>query len=293
MSTTEESTSYYSRDFIDAKKYASLERHSMQEGANALERITFLQTPKESHQHLDIGCGPGTFTRDYLVPRSLPCKRLVAVDTSPLMIEFAKANSSHDNIMFDVFNFGNQDVEELMAKYGRFDRVYSFLCFHYIKNQLSAYKDLGKVLTPGSGECLVVGAVSAASADSWLQVHLMNRWRDMIPDPRLLYCEPFKFHFDKNLRKVEFDIREMVRAAGLECIECRVYETEWLFPSAKACVDEVLGSFEWSKRVPQCDVPALKAECTRQLHRISAPTSRGYGMRMTLYSLHARSGSSV
>lgn len=280
-------------DFIDAKTYASLESHFTKEDASALERIAFLQTPKESHQHLDIGCGPGNFTRDYLLPHSAPCKRLVGVDTSPLMIEFAKANSCHENITFDVFNFGSEDVEELIAKYGRFDRVYSFLCFHYVKDQQRAYKDLAKLLSPGYGECLVVGAVSAASADAWLQVHLMNRWQDFVPDPRLVYCEKFKFNFDKNLGKVESEIREMVAEAGLETIACHLYETEWLFPSAYACVDEVLESFEFSKRVPQSDVAAMKRDCVRQLHRIAEPSSKGYGMKMTLYSLHARSCSTA
>ncbi|XP_077491614.1 juvenile hormone acid O-methyltransferase-like [Amblyomma americanum] len=160
MSSQQSLTPCYSRDFIDAK-YRLLEHLAAKENTDALKRVSFCQTPREGHQHLDIGCGPGTFTRDKLVPRALPCKRIVGLDRSSLMVEFAKANSSHENVTFNVFNFGDQDVQELIVKYGRFDRVYSFLCFHYMKDEPRAYRDLAELLTAGSGECLIVSALAA------------------------------------------------------------------------------------------------------------------------------------
>ncbi|KAL1425217.1 hypothetical protein MTO96_019370 [Rhipicephalus appendiculatus] len=59
---------------------------------------TFLQGCHEKMQFLDVGCGTGDFTRDCLLPRCLPCRRIVATDWSQDMIEYAKRYSAHVKI---------------------------------------------------------------------------------------------------------------------------------------------------------------------------------------------------
>ncbi|KAH9365786.1 hypothetical protein HPB48_004172 [Haemaphysalis longicornis] len=65
------------------------------------------------------------------------------------MIDFAVLNSCHENITYDVFDFGGQSVEELLAKYGAFDRIYSFICFHYVKNQAEGLQGSGPTADTG------------------------------------------------------------------------------------------------------------------------------------------------
>ncbi|XP_077552722.1 uncharacterized protein LOC144167273 [Haemaphysalis longicornis] len=80
-------------------------------------------------------------------------------------------------------------------------------------------------------------------ADTWLQVHSMNRWSDLIPDPRPLFSDQLRYDFKGSQDKMEYEAREMVRAAGMTCVACHVCETVWAFPNAEAYVDVIFDSF--------------------------------------------------
>ncbi|KAL1481132.1 hypothetical protein MTO96_050433 [Rhipicephalus appendiculatus] len=56
----------------------------------------------KNQQFLDIGCGTGDFTRDWLLPRCPPCRRLVAVDASEEMLSYARVNSAHPDIEYEL-----------------------------------------------------------------------------------------------------------------------------------------------------------------------------------------------
>ncbi|KAL1420150.1 hypothetical protein MTO96_004574 [Rhipicephalus appendiculatus] len=278
-----------SRIVLDVRGYNDFEHHTMKENVDALKRIRFHGKPRDCHRHLDIGCGPGTFTKDYLVPLSAPCNTLLAVDNSPSMIDFAKKNSAHNNIEYSVFDFGGSDVAELLNAYGHFDRIYSFLCFHYVKDQPKAYRDIAKLLTPQCGECLVTSAVACEPVDAWLHMHLMERWRNVVPDPRPIYSNQFRFDFDKNKADVESEIRSVVSEAGLRCIECHIYETEWPFPDVNSCVGAFFSASELFKSVPPAYVEDVKKDWARILSQRSEQRPGGFAMRTTWYCVHARS----
>ncbi|XP_049527828.1 juvenile hormone acid O-methyltransferase-like isoform X1 [Dermacentor silvarum] len=278
-----------SQCILDVEGYNGFEHHTAKEDLDALRRIRFHGKPRDCHRYLDIGCGPGTFTKDYLVSSSLPCKTILAIDKSPSMIDFAKRNSVHDNVEYRVFDFGGSDVAELLNAYGHFDRIYSLLCFHYVKDQPKAYRDIAQLLTPNGGECLVTSGVACEPVDAWLHLHLMERWRDVIPDPRLLYSNQFRFDFDKNMSDVESEMRSVVSEAGLTCIECSVYETQWPFPDVKSCVDAFFEAFELFKSVPPSDVDDAKKDWTRILDHCSGQGPGAFAMKITLYCVHAQS----
>ncbi|KAK8762230.1 hypothetical protein V5799_026502 [Amblyomma americanum] len=60
----------------------------------ALGRTTFLREPHVDHQHLDVGCGVGGFTRNVLLPLGGSATRIVAADISPSMLQFARENNA-------------------------------------------------------------------------------------------------------------------------------------------------------------------------------------------------------
>lgn len=287
MAGTSSSSTSGPRDILDAKAYAALEHHFAQENVKALENTTFFRTPEKDDQHLDIGCGPGTFTKNYLVPLSRPCKKLVAIDKSPLMIDFAVLNSCHDNIMYDVFDFGGQSIEELVAKYGVFDRIYSFLCFHYVKNQRRAYRDLAQLLKPDSGECLIVASVSSSLTDAWCQMHGMDRWREFVPDPGFLFSDLFWFNLDKPLCEVESEIRAVVADSGLHCMDCQVYDSQLLYPNVETGLDMIFETLGFSKRVPEPDLQEFRDDWVRFLLQ-PEEKQPDFPLKVTLYRLHAK-----
>lgn len=130
-------------------------------------------------QFLDIGCGVGDLTRDEILPRSLPCKRLVATDLSNEMLNYAKQNFAHPKITYDFLDIGG-DVSSFVKKYGEFDRVYSFCCLNWVQNKKVAMLNIHQLLKPG-GECLLFFPLGGRLYENWKRIGAMERWKAYKP----------------------------------------------------------------------------------------------------------------
>ncbi|KAL1468047.1 hypothetical protein MTO96_041740 [Rhipicephalus appendiculatus] len=89
---------------------------------------------------LDIGCGTGDFTYRWLLPRCPPCARIIAVDSSEEMLSYARKMFVHPRIEYDRMDISG-DVDKFIAKYGRFDRIYSFFCLNWVRDQGQAMRN--------------------------------------------------------------------------------------------------------------------------------------------------------
>lgn len=157
--------------------------------ANVLQRsmnlrvLDLLQTSfhaelSDSQQFLDLGCGSGDMTLNHLLPRCQPCRRLLAVDVSRDMIDYASQNSSHPWISHDVYDI-QQDPSSLILKHGRFNRVYSFFCLQWVKDQRTAMKHVAELMVPG-GECLLFFPARAPVFRVWRRMCRMERWKQYL-----------------------------------------------------------------------------------------------------------------
>ncbi|KAG0417772.1 hypothetical protein HPB47_005366 [Ixodes persulcatus] len=108
---------------------------------------SFTDDTKE-RQFLDLGCGTGDFTRDHLLPRCPKVERLVAVDVSEEMVEYARKHFAHPMICYDVLDIAAKDVTEFVKRYGQFDRVYSFYCFNWTRDQEAGFRNIAELLKP-------------------------------------------------------------------------------------------------------------------------------------------------
>ncbi|CAN7977772.1 unnamed protein product, partial [Ixodes persulcatus] len=153
--------------------------------ANALQRrdnihvldllnTAFRRPPGEYQQFLDIGCAIGDFTREVLMPRCLPCRRLVGTDASATMIDYARRHFDHSHITYETLNIAH-DVSRFLQTHGTFDRVYSFYCLHWIKDQRTAFANIARLLAP-DGECLLQFCARTPVYALWREFARMDRW---------------------------------------------------------------------------------------------------------------------
>ncbi|KAG0417617.1 hypothetical protein HPB47_005467 [Ixodes persulcatus] len=154
------------------------EGHSFQSASNSMTlhlfQPCFTRVPDANQQFLDIGCGTGDFTLQGLLPRCQPCRRIVAVDSSQMMIQHAQEKFAHPQITYDFLDI-REDVSEFIKKYGQFDRVYSFYVLHWAKDQYTAFKNISDLMTP-EGECLQMFGARLPAYDIWRRIVKKDRW---------------------------------------------------------------------------------------------------------------------
>ncbi|KAL3194711.1 hypothetical protein MRX96_045970 [Rhipicephalus microplus] len=184
---------------------------------------------KSNEQYLDIGCGPGNFTCDYLLSVCPPSfKRLVAVDNSYPMIDYAMRKHSHPKIEYRMLDIVIDDeVSHFIKTEGHFQRVYSFLAFHWIHDKSAALRNVERLLSPG-GECLIV--FNPHPGPLQLSKAMMNseRWKEYSDVLKKVGPEFPDTHDTVYLRNYLIDI---VKSTGLVPLSCEVVRVEAKSPS--------------------------------------------------------------
>ncbi|KAH7933055.1 hypothetical protein HPB49_007587 [Dermacentor silvarum] len=136
----------------------------------------FRNEPDETQQFLDVGCGIGDLTRDELLPRCLPCRRIVAVDVSSEMVEHAASHYQNDKLEFRRLDIvSDEEVIKFIDEHGLFDRLYSFHTVTWVRDQAKAMKNMAKLLKPG-GECLLIFHASLRLFDVNRNLVKLERW---------------------------------------------------------------------------------------------------------------------
>ncbi|XP_065302792.2 juvenile hormone acid O-methyltransferase-like [Dermacentor albipictus] len=83
-------------------------------------------------------------------------RRLVAVDNSHSMIDYARREHGNPKIEHRMLDIAAYDeVSQFIETEGQFDRVYSFLTFHWIHDKCAALRNVERLMGAG-GECFIV-----------------------------------------------------------------------------------------------------------------------------------------
>ncbi|XP_040065917.1 juvenile hormone acid O-methyltransferase-like [Ixodes scapularis] len=141
-----------------------------------LLELSFASANDASQQFLDVGCGTGDFTRQELLPRCEPCRRIVATDASPAMVKYAKENFSHQKIAYELHDI-ESDASRLVEKYGKFERVYSFFALNWVEDLAAAVRNVADLMTE-DGECLLVVPARICLYRIWRRIVEMDRWKE-------------------------------------------------------------------------------------------------------------------
>ncbi|KAH6929634.1 hypothetical protein HPB50_003775 [Hyalomma asiaticum] len=175
-------------------------------------------------QYLDIGCGPGNFTRHYLLPLCPPSmRRLVAADNSYPMIDYARRVHGHPKIEHRMLDIAIDDeVSRFIESEGQFHRVYSFLTFHWMHDKGAALRNVERLLAVG-GECLIV--FNPHPGPLQLSKAMMNsdRWKEYSHVLKNVVPEFPDTHDPSYLRNYLIDI---VRSTSLVPLTCELVQVE-------------------------------------------------------------------
>ncbi|XP_025206669.1 juvenile hormone acid O-methyltransferase-like [Melanaphis sacchari] len=97
---------------------------------------------------LDIGCGPGDVTSNILYPLLKDkIDQLVGVDKSIENIEYAKKKYGCSKKDFKVLDIDNANDCSLYSH--KFNKIFSFFCFHWIHNKADSLRSLYSMLKNG------------------------------------------------------------------------------------------------------------------------------------------------
>ncbi|XP_040062291.1 juvenile hormone acid O-methyltransferase-like [Ixodes scapularis] len=251
--------------------------HAIQLGQN-IHALDLLQgsSPGEAFQErqfLDLGCGTGDFTRDHLLPRCSPCRRMVAADVSLEMIEFARKHFPHPKICYDLLDISASEVTGFVLKYGQFDRVFSFFCLHWIKDQKTAMTNVAALMKPG-GDCLLL--FNAYTRVTLLRRKLarMDHWKKYAKE-----CErsvpPTVDLVGKGKDALMSYVQDLLRSADLTPITCDV----WPWPSENDTLDKTIekkmGYCLLSTLVTEEDRPVLIQDVTEYVKEAMAQKEAG------------------
>lgn len=131
---------------------------------------------------LDVGCGVGDVTIDYVLPL-LPenYSRLVGVDVSDPMLHLARERYGHMKVSFDKVDIGDDLRKYFTDGWKPVDHITSFYCLHWVRNQKRAIKNIYNLLAP-NGDCLLIFIAASKFYDVYMQMSKFPKWAPYMAD---------------------------------------------------------------------------------------------------------------
>lgn len=177
---------------LKRKKYLKMNRAALYQRSNGLQRRDAKQVidefapclqwrPDGQDSLLDIGCGSGDVTIDYVLP-VLPrnFSRLVGADLSEQMIRHAREQYPHPNISFDKMDIGG-DIDKYLCNLEPFDHITSFYCLHWVQNQKKAIQNIHRLLQP-DGDCLLAFLANNPIFEVYKRMSQSPKWAQYMTD---------------------------------------------------------------------------------------------------------------
>ncbi|KAF5274249.1 hypothetical protein FQR65_LT04367 [Abscondita terminalis] len=172
---------------------------------------------------LDIGCGAGDVINDLLLPR-IPKNfdKLLGVDLSEEMIDFAKTRCANPKVSFEQMNIAAEDVPVDFED--SFDHIFSFYCLHWVQEQRKAVLNIYKMLRPG-GDVLLTFLASNPIFEIYESLSKKGRWESYMENFKN-YVSPYQYSDDPGK-----ELENILKEVGFEIHVCKVDERIYVYPN--------------------------------------------------------------
>lgn len=168
---------------------------------------------------LDAGCGPGDITSSILLP-FLPPKfeRLVGVDISEKMIDYARQTYAHPKLSFHHFNMDMALDEQPFGENNQtFDHIFSSYCLMWISKPKICLANFYKLLKPG-GDILLIFTPRSPTRDIYKDQKENTEWGKYIPDMGKIISP---YHYWENPAE---EFQKLLTEAGFSNCDVRTYD---------------------------------------------------------------------
>lgn len=151
---------------------------------------------------LDAGCGAGDITHGIILPFLPPhFERVVGVDVSTEMVEYARRTHTHPKLTFHQFDLGRELEGQSLEGVEPFDHIFSAFCLTWIRNPRICLETFHKLLEP-NGDMLLWWSPNKRNAYEELAKN--DRWSKYMTDidrfiPQYQYWEHPETEFQRLL----------------------------------------------------------------------------------------------
>lgn len=131
---------------------------------------------------LDCGCGSGDVTAEILMP-ILPInfRRLVGVDISKEMLDYARKTQIHPKLSFEQFDLCTELEKQPLSNAVPFDHIFSFYTFQRVPDKEMCLQNFHKLLD-ANGDMLLVFVANHPLYDVYKEQSLGGKWAEYMTD---------------------------------------------------------------------------------------------------------------
>ena len=143
-------SSYKAENKSELKRLRIQAINTREPDQNAIKYVLDHMPQKEQLSILDMGCAYGFVTKDRFA--KIPNAKVIGVDRSDLLIDYAKENSMFNGASYYVLDLEDEEVidnlYEIMQKENieKFDIIFASLVIHHLKNPNKLLRNIRKVL---------------------------------------------------------------------------------------------------------------------------------------------------
>jgi len=253
---------------------ADYARHSAAQLVWARELVARLKL-RGDESVLDIGSGDGKVSAE--IAAALPEGRVVGLDGSQEMIEFARANYGRER--FANLEFVCTDARQI-ALQGLFDIVFSNAALHWIEDHLAVLSEMSRVLRSGGRIIISCGGRGNAVeiVEAFETVTARERWRKYFEG----FLFPYHFYGPEEYSR-------WLPEAGLSPLRVELAPKDMSHPGAEGLAAWVRTAWlPFTERVPESEREAMIEEMvTEYLARHPVDAAGNVHVRMVRLEVEA------